>query len=84
MLDAILLEMKNIPSAGIVTHLFVNTGRAMSKQWGIPNYQFLVMEHPIANLSDELLQARAELIAPQVAATLLGDPRLIRPSKAAA
>ncbi|MGI4815443.1 MAG: UGSC family (seleno)protein [Janthinobacterium lividum] len=70
-LDGILLEMRNIPSASIITHLFINTGQAMTKQWGIPDYQFLVMEHPIANLPDELLQQRAELIAPQVVEMLL-------------
>ncbi len=74
-LDGILLEMKNIPSASIITHLFVNTGRAMARQWRNPDYQYLVMEHPIANLPEELLQQRAEQIAPQVAALLVGDPR---------
>ena len=73
-LDGILLEMKNIPSASIITHLFENTGRAMAKQWSIPDYRFLIMEHPIANLPDDLLQQRAELIAPQVVEVLLGDP----------
>jgi len=74
-LDGILLEMKNIPSASIITHLFVNTGRAMARQWQNPDYRYLVMEHPIANLPDDLLQQRAELIAPQVVELLLGDPR---------
>lgn len=50
-LDGILLEMVNIPSASIITHLFDNTGRALTKQWGIPEYKYLIMEHPIANLS---------------------------------
>lgn len=74
-LDGILLEMKNIPSASIITHLFLNTGRAMAKQWRNPDYRYLVMEHPIANLPEDLLQQRAELIAPQVVDVLLGDPR---------
>jgi hypothetical protein len=74
-LDGILLEMKNIPSASIITHLFENTGRAMAKQWGMPTYRFLIMQHPIANLPDDLLQQRAELIAPQVVEMLLGNPK---------
>jgi hypothetical protein len=73
-LDGILLETQNIPSASIITHLFENTGRAMAKQWGMPDYRFLIMQHPIANLPEALLQERAELIAPQVAAMLLGAP----------
>jgi hypothetical protein len=75
LLDSILLEMKNVPSASIITHLFENTARAMANQWGVPDYRYLVMQHPIANLADDVLQQRAELIAPQVAEMLLGDPR---------
>jgi hypothetical protein len=74
-LDGILLEMQNIPSASIITHLFENTGRAMAKQWSNPKYRFLIMEHPIANLPDDLLDERARLIAPEVVDVLLGDPK---------
>jgi len=77
-LDGILLEMRNIPSASIITHLFENTGRAMAKQWGDPKYPFLIMEHPIANLPDDLLQERAEKIAPQVVELLLTDPAKLK------
>jgi hypothetical protein len=74
-LDGILLEMRNIPSASIITHLFENTGRAMARQWGNKDYRFLVMEHPIANLPDELLQDRAERIVPEIVDVLLSQPR---------
>lgn len=74
-LDGILLEMRDIPSASVITHLFQNTGRAMARQWGNPDYKFLVMQHPIANLPDNLLQERAEKIAPEVVQLLLTDPR---------
>ena len=82
-LDGILLEMKNIPSASIITHLFVNTGRAMTKQWSIPDYRFLVMQHPIANIPDAELQQKAEEIAPQVAEMLLRNPAKIAARAAA-
>lgn len=77
-LDGILLEMRNIPSASIVTHLFLNTSKAMSKQWGDPDYKFLVMEHPIANLPEDKLQERAEKILPDVVQLLLTDPKLLK------
>lgn len=73
-LDGILLEMRNIPSASIITHLFENTGRAMAKQWGNKDYRFLIMEHPIANLPDDLLQDRAERIVPEIVEVLLSQP----------
>lgn len=80
-LDGILLEMRNVPSASIITHLFVNTSKAMSKQWGDPTYPFLVMEHPIANLSDEALDQRVDAIVPQIVELLLTDPKLVKEGK---
>jgi hypothetical protein len=82
-LDGILLEMRNIPSASIITHLFENTGKAMTKQWSDPKYRFLIMEHPISNIPDAMLQQRAETIAPMVVELLLNDPKTLagRPNR---
>ena len=71
MLDGILFEKKSIPAASIVTDEFMETGRAMAKTWGLVNYQFLGMPHPIANLTEEELDQRAREIAPKVAQLLL-------------
>lgn len=71
MLDGILFEKQGVPSASIVTDAFVETGRAMAKAWGVPDYKFLIMPHPIANLTEEELEQRARDIAPQVVQLLL-------------
>ncbi len=71
MLDGILLEKAGVPSASIVTDVFEVTGRAMAEQWGLPYYRFLVMPHPIANLSEAELDQRAREIAPEVVKLLL-------------
>ena len=71
MLDGILLEKVGVPSASIVTEVFEVTGRAMAEQWGLPYYRFLVMPHPIANLSETELDQRAREIAPEVVKLLL-------------
>ena len=71
MLDGIVLEKAGVPSASIVTDVFEVTGRAMAEQWGQPFYRFLVMPHPIANLSEGELDQRAREMAPQVAKLLL-------------
>ncbi len=71
MLDGILLEQRGVPSASIVTDVFEVTGRAMAEQWGVPYYRFLVMPHPIANLTDAQLDQRARELAPQVVKLLL-------------
>ena len=71
MLDGILLEKQSVPSASIVTDVFEVTGRAMAEQWGVPTYRFLVMPHPIANLTEAQLDQRAREIAPEVVKLLL-------------
>jgi hypothetical protein len=58
-LDGILLEKAGIPAVSIVTDPFVETGRAMARNWGIPNYRFLSVAHPIANLGDAELEESA-------------------------
>jgi len=74
-LDGILFEKAKIPSASIVTDVFEVTGRAMAEQWGLPYYKFLVMPHPIANLTEAQLDQRAREIAPEVVKLLLqGQP----------
>ena len=71
MLDGILLEQHGIPSASIITDVFHATGRAMAEQWGQPNYKYLAMPHPIANLSEAELNQRARDIVPEIVKLLL-------------
>ena len=71
MLDGILLEKAGVPSASIITDLFEVTGRAMAQQWGLPQYKFLALPHPIANLSEAELDQRARAITPDVVKRLL-------------
>ena len=71
MLDGILLEKSGIPSASIVTDVFEATARAMAEQWGVPTYKFLMMPHPIANLTEKELDQRALEMAPEVVKLIL-------------
>ena len=71
MLDGILLEKHGVPAASIVTDTFTATGQAMAQAWGVPNYQFLTMPHPTANLTEEELDQRAREITPKVVKLLL-------------
>jgi hypothetical protein len=70
-LDSIVFEQNGVPSASIVTHVFTVTGKAMARTWGVPDLKFLVMPHPIANLTPEQMDQRAAEIAPQVVELLL-------------
>lgn len=66
MLDAIKLDNAGVPAVAIVTTPFVATSHAMATSWGVPEYQFLVMPHPIANLTEAELNARADELVLQV------------------
>jgi hypothetical protein len=70
-LDGIVFEKVGVPAASIVTDVFEATGRAMAQAWGVPEYRFLALKHPIANLTEAELDQRAREIAPAVAALLL-------------
>ena len=71
MLDGIVFEKVGIPAASIVTDVFEGTGHAMAQSWGVPEYRFLALPHPIANLSEADLDARARAIAPEIVRLLL-------------
>lgn len=60
-----------MPAASIITDVFDATGRAMAVAWGLPNYKYLAMPHPIANLTEEELNRRAREMAPQIVDLLL-------------
>jgi hypothetical protein len=74
-LDGILFEKVGVPAASIVTDVFESTGRAMAQSWGVPDYKFLSMPHPIANLTEAQLDQRAREIAPEVVKLLLQGPQ---------
>ncbi len=71
MLDSIVFEKEGIPSASIITEVFKVTGKAMATTWGLPDFKFLMMPHPIANLTPAQLDQRAEAILPEVVKLLL-------------
>ena len=66
MLDGILLEKAGIPAVSIVTEPFRVTGEEMAKSWGVPEYRFLDMPHPIANLTDQEIEEQVEKLLASV------------------
>ena len=71
MLDGILFEKVGVPAASIITDVFDATARAMAQSWGVPDYKYLAMPHPIANLTEAQLDQRAREIAPDVVKLIL-------------
>ena len=75
MLDSIVFEQHGMPSASIITDVFNATGHAMARSWGLKDFRFLAMPHPIANLTSAELDQRAAAIVPEVVRLLLeGQP----------
>jgi hypothetical protein len=70
-LDGILLEKAGIPAVSIVTEPFRVTGKEMAKTWGVPEYRFLDMPHPIANLTDEALDKQADELMESIVSLLI-------------
>jgi len=70
-LDSIVFEQQGLPSASIITDVFTMTGRAMAKTWGLADFRFVTLPHPIANLTDGELDQRASAITPEVVQLLL-------------
>ena len=50
----------------------MRTGQAMARSWGLKDFKFLAMPHPIANLTDAELDSRARDITFAVASVLFG------------
>jgi hypothetical protein len=71
--DGIEMEKLGIPTASIVTHVFINTANAMTKMMGVPGFDYVVAQHPLSSLTDSEVKARAEELAPEVERILLGS-----------
>ena len=69
--DGIEMEKLGIPTASIITHVFLNTAKAMTRMMGVPDYEFVVAQHPLSSLTDDECRERAATIAPDVERILL-------------
>ncbi len=68
--DGITLERLGFPTATIITDVFVTTAKAYTKLMGVPGFPYIVCPHPITNVGADGLDARVQLLAPQVAKLL--------------
>ena len=66
------MERLGIPTASIITHVFLPTAKAMTRMMGVPDYEFVVAQHPLSSLTDEECDERAAQIADKVESILLG------------
>ena len=72
--DAIAAETRGIPAVAVMTDRFVPTARAVAELNGVPDYPYVVIEHPIANNSADELRAKAEAVIGRIVALLTERP----------
>ena len=81
--DGIDLERRGVPTAAIITHVFLNTAQAMTRMMGVPDYRYVVAQHPLSSLTDAQVKQRANELADEVEAILLGAPAPVAAAAAA-
>ena len=67
------MERLGLPTASIITHVFNNTAKAMTRMMGVPEFEYIVAEHPLSSLTDEECRERAETLFPDVERILVGS-----------
>lgn len=71
-----MLEKAGIPTIPIVTDAFEATAKEMAELWGVPDFRFVMMPHPLGSLTADDLAQRAEELRGKVVALLReGQPQ---------
>ena len=61
--DGLELETRGLPTAVICTEPFRATADAIRVSRGVPDYPFVIVEHPIGSIDEEELERRAAIAA---------------------
>jgi hypothetical protein len=73
LLDAVILERAGIPA--IVTDAFNPTAREMAELWGVPNFRFVMIPHPLASLTPQDIDQHCDVLLGKLVSLLLeGQP----------
>jgi hypothetical protein len=64
-------EKAGIPAIGVMTTRFVSAAKLMSRVLGMPDYAFVVIEHPISSASNADLERAARSTLEQARTLLL-------------
>ncbi len=64
-------ERQGVPAFGVMTTRFVSAARMMSRVLGMPDYQFVTIEHPISSAGDDRLRELARVTMDDVRKLLL-------------
>ena len=71
--DGITFEQMGKRAVVLCTEPFTVTARNIARVLGLPDYPFVILEHPIGNCTPDEIRTKAELAANQAENILLGD-----------
>ena len=52
-------EKAGIPAIPLVTDAFESTAKEMAELWGVPDFKFIMMPHPLASLTPDDIERYA-------------------------
>ena len=61
-----ILEKAGVPTVPIVTDAFRGAAREMAELWGVPDFRYIAMKHPLAYLTPDEIDRRAGLLLQDV------------------
>jgi hypothetical protein len=70
LLDAIMLEKAGIPTIPIITDAFDNTAKEMADLWGVPDFRFVMIPHPLGSLTPTEIEQRVDEVIAKVTSLL--------------
>jgi hypothetical protein len=70
LLDAVILEKAGLPAIPIITDAFDATAKEMAELWGVPEFRYVMMPHPLASLTEDQMELRASGLIEKVLALL--------------
>jgi len=55
-----------MPAVPVITDAFDSTAREMAELWGVPEFRFVMMPHPLASLTPDAVEQRAAQLVERV------------------
>jgi hypothetical protein len=69
--DSVAAERAGVPAIGVMTSRFVSAAELMCRVLGMPDYKFVVIDHPISSADDARLESYARATIEQARQLLL-------------
>jgi len=61
-----MLEKAGVPAVPVITDAFDATAKEMAELWGVPDFRFVMMPHPLASLTPADVERRADELVGKV------------------